>query len=129
MIIKEYNDYGISFEPLEVDIDYDNMYGFKFYNAMTDDNFYIISQDKSAVKTYANKLIYIYTNSEDEDIDKALGDFDNEVNSHRPKVLITDPESWTDEIFWIDNERHWLLTDSDDHTYDITPIGSWSSRF
>lgn len=136
MIIKEYElgdtqdlGYGIKFQPLIFKSEPNVVYGYRIYNSMTDENTYVISKDERLVKSFGKDLVNIYRNYDEDTIDRDLDKYYDRVYKANPEVIVTDPNYWTDEEIWVGNERHWLLTDSNDIEYDVIPVGNWSSRF
>ena len=124
IIINDYdNDYEIS------ESNYHPMFGYKIYSSMTDQNTYVISEDKQLAKQFGKMLVNIYRNYDEDTIDRDLEKYYRMVDNANPIVIVTDPEYWQDKEIWVGNERHWLLIDDYDCEYDVTPVGEWSSRF
>lgn len=98
------------------------MYGYKLYNDMTDETFFVLADNKSDAVKYGKKLATIYAQ---EDVDELLNSFYEELPS---RIIITDPEY--DTLTRDRKSGNWTATlDSTGNDVEIITVGEYNSRF
>ena len=98
------------------------VYGYHFYNHMTDEDFFLIGHYEDKVARYGKELADIYSGNPD-DMQNRLDDFYYRL----PKYLdVTDPEYDTCEYQRLTNS--WVV-ETDDFTYEVIVVGDYSGRF
>ena len=98
------------------------MYGYKLYNDMTDETFFVLADNKSDAVKYGKKLATIYAQ---EDADELLNSFYEELPS---RIMITDPEY--DTLTRDRKSGNWAaVLDSTGEDVEIITVGEYNSRF
>lgn len=108
--------------------DYMNLefeYAYRLYNEMTDENTFVISQNKNEAIKYGKKLVSIYDNSDEKELDYEIENFYNTLPKN---VIVTDPEYWAEHK---DNfANYWTLEDNNnDASYEVQIVGTYFNRF
>ena len=105
--------------------DADIIYGYHFYNSMTDEDFFLIGHYEDKVKRYGNELADIYDGNPDE-IEERLDKFYYNL----PKYLsVTDPENDICEYQRL--TKSWIIEMDNGYgeTYEVIVVGEFKGRF
>lgn len=100
------------------------IYGYRFYNQMTDDTFFVLSNYRDDCKTYGDLLRDIYRIEDEDERQSQLDDF-----IVPPSVIVTDPE--IDECKKDRTTGKWTVEMDGGYgdTYEVDLIGEFRGRF
>lgn len=127
LFIKEefYNPYAEDDEDFEFkEFNTESIYGYRFYNQMTDDTFFVLSNYRDDCKTYGDILRDIYSIEDEDERQDQLDDF-----IVPPSVTVTDPEY--DECKKDRATGKWTVEMDNGYgnTYEVDLIGEFRGRF
>ena len=110
------------YDEYEDVVDSEPIYGYHFYNDMTDEDFFLLGHYEDKVIKYGNELADIYSGNPD-DMQDRLDNFYYRL----PKYMhVTDPEN---DICEYQRLTGTWIVETYDLTYEVIVVGEFSGRF